>query len=176
MAENKFFARLKQRFGDQIVGANFEAMDPWIEVEPAALLNVAVYLRDESDLQFNMLNCITAVDFFEPDTKKAAKVDWQPHLELVYHLSSVAKKHTLVLKVHLPRWQDDEPGKLPEISSVSSLWKTAIWHEREVYDLSGVYFVGHPGLYRILLPEDWQGHPLRKDYEMPLEYHGIRGR
>ena len=59
---------------------------------------------------------------------------------------------------------------------VTSLWGTADWHEREVYDLSGVYFTGHPNLRRILCPEDWVGHPLRKDYEMPLEYHGIRGR
>ena len=133
-------------------------------------------LRDEADLQFNMLNCMTVVDYFESDPKKAAKVAWQPHLELVYHLSSTAKKHTLVLKLHLPRWRNEQPGELPEVPSVSEIWKTAIWHEREVFDLSGVWFVNHPSLSRILLPEDWDGHPLRKDYEMPLEYHGIRGR
>jgi NADH-quinone oxidoreductase subunit C len=123
-----------------------------------------------------MLNCITAVDYFEPDPKKAGKTGWEPHLELVYHLSSITKKHTLVLKVMLPRWKDDVPGQLPEIDSVAQVWATADWHEREVYDLSGVYFVGHPNLVRILCPEDWVGHPLRKDYELPLEYHGIRGR
>ena len=69
-----------------------------------------------------------------------------------------------------------QKGELPELPSVSDLWSTADWHEREVYDLSGVYFTGHPNLRRILCPEDWVGHPLRKDYEMPLEYHGIRGR
>jgi NADH-quinone oxidoreductase subunit C len=56
------------------------------------------------------------------------------------------------------------------------VWRTADWHEREVYDLSGVNFTGHPDLRRILCPEDWVGHPLRKDYEMPLDYHGIRGK
>ena len=176
MADNKFFTRLKQQFGADVVGFNMEAIDPWIQIAPSAIVEVAMYLRDQPDLQFNMLNCISAVDYYEPDAKKAAKVDWPPHLELVYHLSSITKKHTLVLKVHLPRWRDDELGELPEIRSVSDVWKTALWHEREVYDLSGVWFVGHPGLSRILLPEDWQGHPLRKDYEMPLEYHGIRGR
>ena len=95
---------------------------------------------------------------------------------MVYHLFSLPNKTSLVLKVMLPRWKDDKPGELPEVPSVSGVWSTADWHEREVYDLSGVYFTGHPDLRRILCPEDWVGHPLRKDYEMPLEYHGIRGR
>jgi NADH-quinone oxidoreductase subunit C len=123
-----------------------------------------------------MLNLITAVDYFHTDPKKAAKAPWRPHLELVYHLSSVAKKHALAVKVKLPRWKDAVEGQLPEAPTVSGVWKTADWHEREVFDLSGVNFLGHPDLRRILCPEDWAGHPLRKDYEMPLEYHGIRGR
>ena len=110
------------------------------------------------------------------DEKKAKKVDWEPHLEIVYHLSSTLNKHTLVVKVKSPRWKDDQTGALPEIPSLVDVWKTADWHERETYDLSGIHFVGHPDLRRILCPEDWVGHPLRKDYEMPLEYHGIRGR
>ena len=65
---------------------------------------------------------------------------------------------------------------LPEVPSVTGVWRTADWHEREVFDLSGVNFIGHPRLNRILCPEDWEGYPLRKDYEMPLEYHGMRGR
>ena len=98
------------------------------------------------------------------------------HQVVVYHLSSIAKKHSLVVKANLPRWKDDVEGQLPEVPTVSDVWRTADWHERELYDLSGVRFVGHPNLRRILCPEDWVGHPLRKDYEMPLEYHGIRGR
>jgi NADH-quinone oxidoreductase subunit C len=82
----------------------------------------------------------------------------------------------LVVKVILPRWKNDEEGQLPEVPSVADVWRTADWHEREVFDLSGVHFTGHPDLRRILCPEDWVGYPLRKDYEMPLEYHGIRGR
>jgi len=88
----------------------------------------------------------------------------------------VTKKHSLVLKVILPRWKNDTEGELPEVPTVSKIWPTADWHEREVFDLSGVNFTGHPNLRRILCPEDWEGYPLRKDYEMPLEYHGIRGR
>ena len=67
-------------------------------------------------------------------------------------------------------------GQLPEIPSVTGVWRTADWHEREVFDLSGIFFIGHPDLRRILCPEDWVGYPLRRDYEMPLEYHGIRAR
>lgn len=176
MSGQTFLDRLKKRFGDKITGANLDALDPWIEVAPDALVDVSTYLRDQPDLRFNYLNCITAVDYFEPDPKKAAKVSWQPHLEVVYHLWSVPNRVSLVLKVMLPRWKGDVPGELPEVPTVSDVWRTADWHEREVYDLSGVRFIDHPNLRRILCPEDWVGYPLRKDYEMPLEYHGIRGR
>ena len=108
--------------------------------------------------------------------KKASKVEWEPHTELVYHLWSTKARASLVLKVKLPRWKDDQPGQLPEVSSVEGVWRGADWHEREVFDLSGIRFLGHPDLRRILCPEDWDGYPLRKDYEMPLEYHGMRGR
>ena len=168
--------RLTKKFGPQVTGGNMQALDPWIEVAPDAIVAVSTYLRDEKDLRFNFLNCISGVDYFEGDPKKAAKVDWKPHLEVVYHLWNLVHKHSLVVKVILPRWKNDVAGELPEVPSVSGVWPTADWHEREVYDLSGVRFTGHPNLVRILCPEDWVGHPLRKDYEMPLEYHGIRGR
>lgn len=176
MSGNDFVNQLKKKFGDKITGSNFDAIDPWIEVSSGALLEIGTYLRDADQLRFEMLNCITAVDYCEPDEKKAKKTGWDPHIELVYHLSSISLKHTLVLKVQLPRWKNDQEGQLPEVPSVVDVWRTADWHEREVYDLSGIRFVGHPNLRRILCPEDWVGYPLRKDYEMPLEYHGIRGR
>ncbi len=169
-------SRLKEKFGEAITGANLEALDPWIEVSPEGLPGVCRYLQQADDLQLNLLNCITAVDYFEPDPKKAAKTGWDPHLEVVYHLSSTTKKHSLVLKVMLPRWKNDQPGELPEVPSLVDIWRGADWHEREVYDMSGVWFAGHPDLRRILCPEDWEGYPLRKDYEMPLEYHGMRNR
>ena len=176
MSGQKLLDRMKTKFGDKITGANLEAIDPWIEVSPEGIVEVCQFLKTDADLQFNMLNCISGVDFFQSDPKKAAKTDWEPHHEVVYHLSSTVKKHTLVLKVITPRWKDDVAGTPPEVPSISSVWRTANWHEREVFDLSGVNFTGHPDLRRILCPEDWVGHPLRKDYEMPLEYHGIRGR
>jgi len=176
MSADALLEQLTRRFPDQIREVRRDVLDPWIEVAPEGLVEICTFLRDSPDLQLNMLNCITAVDYFEPDAKKAGKVPWQPHLELVYHLSSTSRKHTLVLKVQLPRWKDDVPGQLPAVPTVSGVWRTADWHEREVYDLSGVRFLNHPNPRRILCPEDWVGHPLRKDYEMPLEYHGIRGR
>jgi len=175
MSQN-LYDRLKTKFGDRITGANLQALDPWVEVAPDAIAEVCMFLRDEKDLRFNFLNCISGVDFFEGDPKKAAKVEWKPHTEVVYHLWSLVHKHSLVLKVILPRWKNDVVGEVPELPSVVDVWPTADWHEREVYDLSGIRFIGHPNLARILCPEDWVGHPLRKDYEMPLEYHGIRGK
>ena len=175
MSGEKFLNRLNAKFGDNVVGGNFEAIDPWIEVTPDGLVDLMTYLRDDPELKFEMLNCITAVDYFQPDPKKAAKAGFDPHME-VDHLSSITQKHTLVVKVKISRWKDDVEGQLPDVPSVSGVWRTADWHEREVFDLSGVNFTGHPNLVRILCPEDWVGYPLRKDYEMPLEYHGIRGR
>ena len=176
MSGDTLVGKLQTKFGDKITGSNLEALDPWIEVSVEGLPEVMQYLHDDAGLQFDMLNCISAVDYLHTDPKKAAKADFDPHLQIVYHLSSIAKKHTLVVKVIVPRWQDDQEGQLPQVPSVQHIWRTADWHEREIFDLSGVDFIGHPNLRRILCPEDWVGYPLRKDYEMPLEYHGIRGR
>lgn len=166
--------KLTKRFGAAITGANPEAIDPWIEVAPESLRDVCQMLRDDPELRFNMLHCISGVDYLQVDPKR--KLEGEPRMEVLYHLSSLAQRHRLVVKVILPRWKDGVEGEIPEVPTVSDIWRTADWHEREVYDLSGVRFVGHPDLRRILCPEDWAGHPLRKDYEMPLEYHGIRGR
>ncbi len=84
----------RTKFGDKITGVNLEAIDPWIEVSPDGLVEVCQYLKTEPDLQFDLLNCITVVDYFEPDPKKAAKVDVAAALEVVYHLSSVPHRST----------------------------------------------------------------------------------
>jgi NADH-quinone oxidoreductase subunit C len=171
-----FVDQLKQRFDGLIVGANLDNIDPWIEISPEGLVEVCRYLRDEPSLAFDYLNCVSGVDYLHTDEKKAKKAEWEPHVEVVYHLFSMTHKHSLVLKVIVPRWKGDKSGVLPEVPSVEGVWKAAHWHEREVYDLSGICFTGHTNLRRILCPEDWVGYPLRKDYEMPQEYHGIRGR
>lgn len=176
MTAEQIIQAVEQKFGDRVKSKNLQALDPFMVVEPGDLVDVCRFLRDDPALRFELLNCISGVDFCEPDPKKAPKAGFEPHLEVVYHLSSFTHRHRLVLKIMLPRWKGDKPGDLPEVPSVTSIWSAADWHEREVYDLSGVWFTGHPDLRRILLSEDWVGHPLRKDYEFPLEYHGIRGR
>ena len=168
------------RFGETVRAVEEGAVDPWLAFDAGSLREVCRFLRDEPSLRFDFLNCITVVDNL-PSAAKAFKPKFEPHLRLVYHLSSVVHKHRLTLKTTIPRWADGVPGEenegpLPRIDSVADLWPTANWHERELYDLCGVEFVGHPDLRRILCPEDWIGHPLRKDYEMPLEHHGMRGR
>jgi NADH-quinone oxidoreductase subunit C len=172
----EIIALLEERFGAAVIGKKLDAIDPWVVIEPARLVEIAEYLHNDPRLEFDILNCITGVDYLEPEVKKAAKAGFEPHLEVVYHLSSFVHKHRFVIKLILPRWKDNQPGELPEVPSVSAIWRTADWHERETYDLCGVLFTGHPDLRRILLSEDWEGFPLRKDYEFPLEYHGVRCR
>jgi NADH-quinone oxidoreductase subunit C len=176
MNSSEIVALLEATFSGRIKSKKLDAIDPFVVIDAGDLIEVCRFLRDDSRLRFDLLNCISGVDYLEPDPKKAPKAGFEPHLEVVYHLSSFTHRHRFVLKIVLPRWKDDQAGKLPEVPSVTSLWKAADWHEREVFDLSGVWFTDHPDLRRILTSEDWVGHPLRKDYEFPLEYHGIRGR
>lgn len=168
-------AALLERFGPDIVtGLNVAAIDPWIEIAPHAIAEVGRFLRDDERFRFGHLNDLCAVDYLEPHPAKAARFPFEPHLEVVYHLSSYETSKRCVLKAKLPRWRDGAAGELPTLPSVASVWPIADWHEREAFDLMGVRFEGHPNLVRILMPDDWQGHPLRKDYEWPEEYDGIR--
>jgi NADH-quinone oxidoreductase subunit C len=176
MTPAEIHQKLVAKFGDRITGASLEALDPWIEIAPAAIADVARYLKADDALAFDALNNLSGVDFLEPDPKKAAKFGHEPHVEVVYHLYSYRHRHAIVVKVKLPRWKSDQAGQLPDLPSVSGVWAIADWHEREAFDLVGINFTGHPDLRRILCTEDWVGHPLRKDYEFPLEYHGIRGK
>ncbi len=130
-----------------------EAGDGWIEIEPLAWAEIAAHLKADPDLQFDYLRMISGVDYSD-------------HIQVVYHLMSYARDHDCVIKVKLER-------KDPRVASVMDLWPAADWHERETYDMLGVTFEGRDELRRILLPEDWVGYPLRKDYEQPDEYHGI---
>lgn len=177
MSPADVIALLESQFGLAISVKKLDALDPFVIVDPARLVDVCLFLRDDLRLKFEMLNDVSGVDYLEPDAKKAAKAGFEPHLEVVYHLSSFTYPgRRFTLKLVLPRWKNHSVGELPEAPSVVGVWKTADWQEREVYDLIGVLFNGHPNLVRILLSDDWAGHPLRKDYEFPLEYHGIRCR
>lgn len=176
MTPQEIFNALTDKFGsEQILALNAESIDPWIEVAPAAIAEISAFLKSEESLKFDMLCDLSGVDYLEPDDKLAKKFPYEPHLEVVYHLLSISHKHKIKIKVKLPRWKNDEEGQIPEVPTVSHVWGIANWHEREAFDLVGINFVGHPNLLRILCPDDWVGHPLRKDYEFPLEYHGVRG-
>jgi len=118
-----------------------------VTVELGNLRRVAEFLRHDPELQFNFLTDVTATDHLPSE----------PRFAVVYHLLSIPKK----MVVRLRTWVD---GKDPVVPSVTSIWPTANWHERETFDLFGIRFEGHPDLTRILLPLDWEGHPLRKDY------------
>jgi NADH-quinone oxidoreductase subunit C len=172
---------LEQKFGERIKSKKLDAIDPFVVVDAADIVAVCRFLRDDTRLRFEILNSVCGTDYLEIDPKKAPKAGFDPHLEVVYHLSSFGNRPSdrilrFTVKVLLPRWKDNKPGELPECPSVTSVWHAADWHERETYDMFGIWFTGHPDLHRILLSEDWVGYPLRKDYEFPLEYHGIRGR
>ncbi|MDA7950129.1 MAG: NADH-quinone oxidoreductase subunit C [Pirellulaceae bacterium] len=161
-------------FGDLVLLHKAEVGDSWVEIPKDKLLEVGRFLKENPQLQLTYLNSVTAVDYLQTDPKKLKRTSWEPHIKVVYHLSSLFLKHTFVIKVTLPRWSDEEQNRLPSLPSVSSLWSTADWQEREVFDLYGVEFTGHPDMRRILCPDDWAGHPLRKDYTPPQEYEGIR--
>ena len=176
MTAAEMMTALEEKFAGRLKVKSLEAIDPFVVVEPADLVEVCRFLKDDDRLAFDLLHNISGVDYLEPDPKKVAKAGFEPHVEVVYHLQSFRHRHRFVVKVILPRWKDNQPGHLPEVPTLTGLYNSANWHEREVFDLMGVDFPGHPELMRILLAEDWEGYPLRKDYEYPLEYHGIRGR
>jgi NADH-quinone oxidoreductase subunit C len=176
MNSTEIISVLQEKFATKVTAKTDAGYDPFIVVAPAELVEVCEFLRHDPNLSFDVLCNISGVDYLEPDPKKAPKAGFEPHFEVVYHLQSFTHKHRFTVKVSLPRWKGDKAGELPEVPTVTGIWRVADWHEREVYDLCGVMFAGHPDLRRILLSEDWEGHPLRKDYEFPLEYHGIRGR
>lgn len=119
------------------------------------------FLHEDERLFFDYLACITAID-------NGAAADT---MELIYNATSIPYGLDLTVKTIFSR--NTATGSLPSVPTVSHIWRTADWHEREAYDLMGIRFEGHGDLRRILLPEDWEGHPLRKDYDVQERYHGI---
>ena len=156
-------AAIVDQFGEKVVvKAEGGVIQPYLELEPQSLPNVCNFLFQNPEMYFDFLSCITGIDN-GPDAGS---------MEVIYHLSSIPYGRRLVLKVVIPR--ETESGDLPSVPTVSGIWRTADWHEREVYDLLGIQFVGHPDMRRILLAADWEGYPLRKDYQEQEYYHGIK--
>lgn len=147
---------------DRLLAGQFAWVDtpsqvgyPIISSPPEQLRAVATVLRQTEGLYFDQLSCITGLQ------------NEQGQYEVHYQFYAIPYGHQLSLQVILPETQ-------PEVDSLADLWPTANWQEREAFDLVGIRFLGHPDLRRILLPDDWEGHPLAKAYEAQEKYHGIK--
>ena len=138
-------AALAEAEPQALITGKFDRNELTLEIAPEKIEAVCAHLKSEQT--FVRLSSVTAVDWYPQE----------PRFEVVYHLHSPGRNERLRLKCRLP-------GANPEIDSVTVVWRGADWYERETFDLFGVRFRNHPGLRRIMLPEDWEGHPLRKDY------------
>lgn len=150
-------SRLTSRFGRGILAAFAQDTHPRIHIHADSWPDVADFLRNDPAMDFDWLRCLTGLDY-AADGK----------LAVVYDLASFTHRHTFAVKVFCDR-------SAATLASVVHWWPAANWHEREAFDLLGIVFEGHPDLRRILCADDWVGHPLRKDYIFPREYHGIPG-
>jgi NADH-quinone oxidoreductase subunit C len=142
---------LKNKITELLPAAAFEEGGEWVTVniDPGDLLSFADQLRNEPALSFDYLFCLTCID-------------WKTHLTMVYHFTSTKFRHSFVVKAKISR-------EKPEIETVSHIWKTAEFHEREVYEMFGVNFLHHPDLRLLILPDGWEGkNPMRKDFEDPV--------
>jgi len=153
MTTQELHQRLRARFGEEVGPLSEPKVDAFCLVKAERIVEVCRFAKQELGIDF--LEDLTALDWPKRNV-----------IEVVYHLFSFGERHGIVLKVEADR-------AAPRVPSVESVWKTAVWFEREVYDLFGVEFTGHPDLRRILMPDDWVGHPLRKDYQEAGGYHGI---
>jgi len=152
MTQEELWAELAGQFGDAVAPLSETKGDRFVVVRGEKLVEICQFLKSTAGLELDTCQDITAIDW------PARKV-----IEVVYHLFSLKHRHGLVLKVETDR-------ERPAVVTVEGVWKAANWLEREIYDLFGVSFTGHSDLRRILMPEEWQGHPQRKDY--PLEGPG----
>jgi NADH-quinone oxidoreductase subunit C len=143
-------ARLLAWNPNVIEGVKFDRDEMTIYMAREAIREACALLRDDTNCSFNYLSDVTCVDWYPSD----------PRFEVIYHLLSIPNKERVRLKVKLS-------GEMPALDSVTSIWPGANYFEREVFDLFGIRFNGHPYLRRLLMPENWEGHPLRKDY--PVE-------
>jgi NADH-quinone oxidoreductase subunit C len=155
MTTQQLVAALHQRFGGKIIAAFPNDKHPRVHLNAPDWRAVAEFLHAEPAIRLDWLQSLSGVDYVADDT-----------VCCVYDLWSFDHRHSLAVKVYAPR-------ENPHIPSVTDLWPAADWQEREAFDMFGILFDGHPDLRRILLAEDWEGHPLRKDYQFPREYHGI---
>ena len=148
---------LEDRIPGSILGVVENTVPEMLQIDSRALVDVCKLLHDNEQTYFDSLSCITGIDNGEEINQ----------MEVIYHLYSIPFDMHLALNVQVDRRE-------PFIDSVTTVWRTAEWHEREAYDLLGISFNGHPDLRRILLPDDWVGFPLRKDYVEQEKYHELK--
>jgi NADH-quinone oxidoreductase subunit C len=144
---------IEEKFAGQVLGTTVYVGQVGVSLKKDMIRDICFFLRDEPAVKMDHLSDLTAVDF------SRYPGDAGPRFEVVYNMISTIHHHRIRLKVRVP--END-----PRVDSVTPVWQTANWHERETYDLMGIKFDGHPDLRRILLPEDWEGHPLRKEYPL----------
>lgn len=152
MKELEIFELLKSKFGQDGFEFKEDKLSPFIKVNPSNIQPVAQFLFEQPELDFKSLMCLSGVDNKE-------------YFTVVYHLFSMKRGHTITLKIETSK---DNPS----VPTVENVWPGANWLEREVFDLFGINFEGHSNLVRIMMPDDWIGYPLRKDYQYPTTYNG----
>jgi len=163
MSLNDIKNLLAEKFGGEVVVKEIaDGLQPQLVIKTELIANVCRELLENPATYFDFLSCVTGID----NGPQAGT------MQVAYNLYSIPYNQHLTLKVEFARNKEDEA--LPVVPSVTTVWKTANWHERETYDFFGIVFEGHPDLRRILLPGDWQGYPLRKDYQQQDYYHGIK--
>jgi len=156
MSPAEIHALVTAEHSGAIVAWTPEGHDPSLTVSAGAIPAVMRFLKDDPRAALDSLTCLSGVDLLD-------------RFRVVYHLFSFTHRHTFVVKTEVSR-------RDPRVPSVALIWRGARWFEREAFDLFGIEFDGHPDLRRILMPDDWEGHPLRKDFVYPLEYGGIDNR
>ncbi len=153
---------LIEKFDANVIVGEETGLQPALLIEPKHIAKVCLELRNNPKTYFDFLSSITGVDYGVETMR----------FGVVYHLASIPYQTQLTLKVSVEN--NRELNNLPSFPSLTTVYRTADWHEREAYDLIGIFFEGHPDLRRILLPDDWEGFPLRKDYKTAEYYKGIR--
>ena len=183
MEQAAIYQLLTEQFGEAMLGWSEDGPEPSASVAPARIADVARFLREDPRLDFTLLMCLSGVDWDGLDEagkgKSVAILGYtqegvpetsdrvaEGDFGVVYHLYSYSHEHKFTLQLRVPRTE-------AEVPSVADIWPTGAWHEREAYDLVGIRFAGHPDLRRILLEDGWEGHPLRKDYQMPALWQEV---
>jgi len=164
MSFEEIKASLIGKFGESaIVGEETNGLQPALLIDPDRIIEVCLELRDNPKTYFDFLSCLSGVDY---------GVD-EKRFGVVYHLASIPYQTRLTLKISKENNRDE--NELPSFQSITSVYHAADWHEREAFEMIGIFFEGHPDLRRLLLPDDWEGYPLRKDYTTVNKYYkGIK--